>query len=168
MDKKNSVTFIKIDVLENFRFWHKFAKTHSMAQVGEEVMAQADALMFEDESNERASSLLAEAREFTAKKRMAGALGGQKRAINAGQNVKTLPLPQRQYTKTAYPTKDELYDFAQENNLADGIARQFYEINESRGWKHRNGQPISNWKGALINFSKTMIKNKTTKDNGGK
>lgn len=154
MDKKNSVTFIKIDVLENFRFWHKFAKNHSMAQVGEEVMAQADALMYEDESNERASSLLAEARAFSEKKRMAGALGGQKRAINAGQNVKT--TPQRQISKTAYPTKDELYDFAQENNLADGIARQFYEINESRGWKHRNGQPISNWKGALINFNKRM------------
>lgn len=125
-----------------------------MAQVGEEVMAQADALMYEDESNERASNLLAEARAFCEKKRMAGALGGQKRAINAGQNVKT--LPQRQTIKTAYPTKDELYDFAQENNLADGIARQFYEINESRGWKHRNGQPISNWKGALINFNKRM------------
>ncbi|MEE0937712.1 MAG: hypothetical protein UIG52_06745 [Bacteroidales bacterium] len=154
MDKKNSVSFIKIDVLENFRFWHKFAKNHSMLEVGKEVLAQADALMYEDESNERASSLLAEARAFSEKKRMAGALGGQKRAINAGQNVKT--LPQRQTTKTAYPTKDELYDFAQENNLADGIARQFYEINESRGWKHRNGQPISNWKGALINFSKRM------------
>lgn len=154
MDKKNSVTFVKIDVLENFRFWHKFAKTHSMAQVGEEVMAQADSLMYEDDSNERASRLLSEARAFSEKKRMAGALGGQKRAMNAGQNVKT--LPQRQTTKTAYPSKDELYDFAQENNIADGIARQFYEINESRGWRHRNGQPISNWKGALINFNKRM------------
>lgn len=154
MDKTNSVTFIKIDVLENFRFWHKFAKTHSMAQVGEEVMAQADSLMYEDDSNERASRLLSEARSFSEKKRMAGALGGQKRAINAGQNIKT--LPQRQITKTVYPTKDELYDFALENNIADDIARQFYEINESRGWRHRNGQPISNWKGALINFNKRM------------
>lgn len=153
MDKINSVTFIKIDVLENFRFWHKFAKTHSMAQVGEEVMAQADALMYEDESNERASSLLAEARAFTEKKRMAGALGGQKRAMNAGLNVKTLP---QRITKTAYPSKEELYDFAQENNIADGIARQFYEINESRGWRHRNGQHLSNWKGALINFHRRI------------
>ena len=154
MDKKNSVTFIKIDVLENFRFWHKFAKTHSMAQVGEEDMAQADALMYEDESNERASSLLAEARAFSEKKRMAGALGGQKRAINAGQNVKT--PPKRQTTKTAYPSKDELYDFAEEQFIDDGIARQFWEICESRNWCDKNGKKIVSWKGALINFSKTM------------
>lgn len=152
MEKINSITFIRIDVLENFRFWHKYSMNHTMAQVGEEVIAQANALMYEDGSNERASNLLAEARAFSEKKRIAGALGGQKRAMNAGH----VTLPQRQTPNTAYPTKDELYDFAQENNIADGIARQYYEINESRGWKHINGQPISNWKGALINFSKRM------------
>ena len=155
MEKNNDISFIRVDILENFRFWKTFCDTHSDAEIRKEILSQANALIMGDISmNARAGLLLKEARAFSEKKRMAGALGGQKRAINAGQNVKT--LPQRQVTKTVYPSKDELYDFAQENNLADGIARQFYEINESRGWKHRNGQPISNWKGALINFSKRM------------
>ena len=69
MEKINSITFIRIDVLENFRFWHKYSMNHTMAQVGEEVIAQANALMYEDGSNERASNLLAEARAFSEKKK---------------------------------------------------------------------------------------------------
>lgn len=152
---KNEISFVKVNILEHWRWWNNYCSSHTAQEVKEEVMAQANAMLAMDLiSNERAKKLLEEAISFSQKKRMAGAIGGQKRAMNAGQNVKT--LPQRPTTKTAYPTKDELYDFAQENNIADGIARQFYEINESRGWRHSNGQPISNWKGALINFCKRI------------
>lgn len=116
-------------------------------------MAQANALLGMDlNSNERAKKLLEEAISFSQKKREAGRLGGLAKSQNTMQ--KTQKTSQNKMTKP--PTKDELYDFAEEQFIDDGIARQFYEINESRGWKHRNGQPISNWKGALINFSKTM------------
>lgn len=122
-----------------------------MIEVAEEVLAQADALMYEDDSNERAATLLKEAHDFSEKRRMAGALGGQKRAMNAGQTIRKPPQP---IIRNEYPSKNELYDFAQEQEIPDGIARQFFEINESRNWKHKNGLKITNWRGALVNFAK--------------
>lgn len=150
---KNEISFVKINILENWRWWNNYCSSHTDKEVKEEVMAQANALLGMDlNSNERAKKLLEEAISFSQKKRDAGRLGG----LAKSQQFKT-SLQQSKMTKpTAYPSKDELYDFGQENNIADGIARQFYEINESRGWRHRNGQPISNWKGALINFNKRM------------
>lgn len=146
--KKNEIVFVRVNILENFRFWHKFAKEHSMLEVGKEVLAQADALMYEDDSNARASQLLKEANAFSEKRRVAGSLGGLKRALNAGQNLKQ-PIKNP-------PLKDEIYDFADEQGIADDVARQFWEICESRNWCDKNGKKIGNWKGALINFSKTM------------
>ena len=119
-----------------------------MLEVGKEVLAQADALMYEDDSNARASQLLKEAHAFSEKRRVAGSLGGLTRALNAGQNLKQ-PIKNP-------PLKDEIYDFADEQGIADDVARQFWEICESRNWCDKNGKKIGNWKGALINFSKTM------------
>lgn len=148
--KKNEIVFVRVNILENFRFWHKFAREHTMLEVGQEVLAQADALMYEDDSNARASLLIKEAHAFSEKRRVAGSLGGQKRALNAGQKLKS-------HFKT--PSKEELYDFVEEQNIDDHIARQFWEICESRNWCDKNGKKIGNWKGALINFSKTMEAN---------
>ena len=54
------------------------------------------------------------------------------------------------------PTTGELYDFANLKKIPDGIARQFYDICDSREWNDKSGKPIVNWKGALINFAITM------------
>lgn len=117
-------------------------------------MAQANALLSMDlNSNERAKRLLEEAISFSQKKRDAGRLGGLAKSQNIMQQTQSKTKP-----KTKPPTKDELYDFAQEQFIDDGIARQFWEISESRNWCDKKGKKIGNWKGALINFSKTMEK----------
>lgn len=60
-------------------------------------------------------------------------------------------------SSTEPPTKEELYDFASLKNIDHAIARQFWEIAESRNWCDKNGKPIANWNGALINFEKRMM-----------
>lgn len=62
-------------------------------------------------------------------------------------------------SSTEPPTKEELYDFASLKKIDHAIARQFWEIAESRNWSDKNGNPIANWNGALINFEKRMKKN---------
>lgn len=156
---ENDISFVKINILENWRWWNNYCSSHTDKEVKEEVMAQANALLGMDlNSNERAKKLLEEAISFSKKKRDAGRLGGLAKSQNIMQQTQSkTSLQQSIMTKPiAYPTKDELYDFAQEQSLADDVARQFWEICESRNWCDKNGKKIGNWKGALINFSKTM------------
>lgn len=52
------------------------------------------------------------------------------------------------------PTKEEVYAFAEEQNLDDIIAREWLEMHQDRGFKDKNGKPIVNWKGALTRYCK--------------
>ncbi len=74
MAESGDIDFIRISILENWRFWHSFGDDYEAA--GHEAIAQADALLAGDSSNERAARLLAEASEFRAKKQKAGSKGG--------------------------------------------------------------------------------------------
>lgn len=72
-------TFVRVDILDNWRFWHRFGDDYEAA--GREALAQADALLAGDEeANERAGQLLREARLFRDKKAAAGRLGGKAKA----------------------------------------------------------------------------------------
>lgn len=157
---KNEISFVKVNILEHWRWWNNYCSSHTAQEVKEEVMAQANALLGMDlNSNERAKKLLEEALSFSQKKRDAGRLGGLAKSQNTIQQTKPqTSLQQSKMTKTTTkpPTKDDLYDFAQEQGIADDVARQFWGICESRNWCDKNGKKIGNWKGALINFSKTM------------
>lgn len=63
-------------------------------------------------------------------------------------------------TNTNEVTKDELYDFATEQQIPDGVVMQFYEMHKNRGWLDKNGKKIKNWKGAFKNFSKKILEEK--------
>lgn len=155
---KNDISFVKVNILEHWRWWNNYCSSHTAQEVKEEVMAQANALLAMDlNSNERAKKLLEEAISFSQKKRDAGRLGGLAKSQNTMQKTQS-KTSQNKMTKpkTKPPTKDEIYDFAEEQFIDDGIARQFWEICESRNWCDKNGKKIVNWKGALINFSKRM------------
>lgn len=77
------VAFIKIDILENWRFWHQFGD--NFEEAGREVVAQADALLAGDEdANARAAQLLQDAKFFRQKKVAAGKLGGRPKKDSNG------------------------------------------------------------------------------------
>lgn len=83
MKSKTGIAFVRIDILENWRFWNKFQKTGDFEAAGREVIAQANALLEQDyETNERAAMLLKEGKEFQTKKQKAGQKGGNKRVAN--------------------------------------------------------------------------------------
>lgn len=77
MAESIAIDFVRISILENWRFWHSFGDDYEAA--GREAIVQADALLAGDSSNERAARLLAEASEFRAKKQKAGQKGGKSR-----------------------------------------------------------------------------------------
>lgn len=77
MAESVAIDFVRISILENWRFWHSFGDDYEAA--GREAIVQADALLAGDSSNERAARLLAEASEFRAKKQKAGQKGGKSR-----------------------------------------------------------------------------------------
>lgn len=92
----------------------------------------------------------------------ANALAGHEKA---GHNIRTeqapqistmTPVPQR---KLKFPSKEEVYDFCQDNNLDGDLGREWYEITISRGGKDRAGHVIENWKGAVKNYITARIKN---------
>lgn len=148
MDKKN-IDFVRLDILENWRFWNKYAKTKDFEGAGKEVIQQANALLAQDlESNPRAAKLLYESIEFQAKKKEAGRKGGLAKARNAKsatvQPAKNKPL-----------TKDNVYNFAADHNLDTDDARTWFEQNfVERPGCDKNGEVIKNWQGALINYCK--------------
>ncbi len=94
MAESGDIDFVRISILENWRFWHSFGDDYEAA--GHEAIAQADALLAGDSSNERAARLLAEASEFRAKKQKAGSKGGfakaaRKKNLEALMSQKSLP-----------------------------------------------------------------------------
>lgn len=67
--------YVRVSILENWRFWHRFGDDYEAA--GREAIAEADALLAGDlDGNERAAAMLREAEAFREKKAKAGRLGG--------------------------------------------------------------------------------------------
>lgn len=67
--------YVRVSILENWRFWHRFGDDYEAA--GREAIAEADALLVGDlDGNERAAAMLREAEAFREKKAKAGRLGG--------------------------------------------------------------------------------------------
>ena len=96
MAESVAIDFVRISILENWRFWHSFGDNYEAA--GREAIAQADALLAGDTANERAARLLDEASEFRAKKQKAGRKGGKtrvarERAARKKQNLEVLVKP---------------------------------------------------------------------------
>ena len=94
MAESVAIDFVRISILENWRFWHSFGDDYEAA--GREAIVQADALLAGDSSNERAARLLAEASEFRSKKQKAGQKGGFAKAArkkNQGALASQKSLP---------------------------------------------------------------------------
>lgn len=51
-----------------------------------------------------------------------------------------------------YPTKDEVYTFAQDRCLDEADAREWFEIHAARGFKDKDGHPINSWQGAVTMY----------------
>ena len=80
-----------------------------------------------------------------------GALGGRPR-LNAGASPQhSIPPPK---------DRGEVFDFAAIHGIPDGHAIDWYEQNVHRDWKDKDGNRISNWMGALVNYSKAQSKKK--------
>ena len=55
--------------------------------------------------------------------------------------------------------REEFHAFVAENNLHEGLAEEWWDINERRGWVDIDGKPYKNWRGALKNYcNKTEAK----------
>lgn len=170
MKDPKDISFIKVDILENWRFWNAFRIKGDYEGAGREVIAQADAMLAQDtETNERAAMLIQRSVEFRQKKQAAGKAGGEAKA----QSREALKTPQtarpgKSETKVKVqaekpPTLEELYDFCYENDLDADWGRQWYEMTVvDRGFKDRDGNPVKNWKVMCKGF----IEKKTTKKEG--
>lgn len=168
MAKDSGIDFVRIDILENWRFWNGYAQRGDYEGAGKEVVAQANAMLAQDtESNERAARLINESLEFKRKKSEAGKIGGKASAAvrwgDKGER-KEPPVKKEPVTKTLNPyqaikpprNRSEVFDFANDHGIPDGYAIDWYEQNASRGWKDKDGNPIINWKGALISYHKAQ------------
>lgn len=138
---KNDVSYVRLDVLENWRFWHGFKDYES---AGKEVLAQADALLAMDFTNERAAQLLRESLKFRRAKQSAGQQGG---------------IAKKQKKDSSIPTKEDFYAYVAANDLDEAYSREWYDMCVARGWKDRDGNPIVKWKGALANYVKARVAN---------
>lgn len=151
MNDPKDITFVRLNILENWRFWNKFQVKGDYEGAGREVIAQANALLAQDtQSNERAAELLNEGIEFRRKKQEAGRAGGEAKARNLAENPKpqqTQGQPQKMPGTPKPPTTDELYDFCFQENLDEAYAREWYEMTVvDRAFKDRNGDPVKDWK----------------------
>lgn len=60
------------------------------------------------------------------------------------------PKPQKELC-----TKNSLYDFVRQFHLNEFVARNWYEWHIENGFTDQQGNPIKNWKGALLNYCRT-------------
>lgn len=170
------VFFIKIDILDNWRYWHQFGDDFEAA--GREVVAQANALLAGDEnSNARAAELLREAKFYRQKKVAAGKLGGRpKKDSNGnprpGESANLANAPKDHMTAVpgdqaegaeSLPANGlditEVYEFAKERHLDDIDCREWWEMTvRDRGGCDRDGNPILNWKGAVKSYCAAKAK----------
>lgn len=162
MQKDNDILFVRVNILDNWRFWNQYAVREDYEGAGREVIAQANALLSQDTlSNERAAELLNEAGEFRRKRSEAGKKGGDASAkarwgFVREEEPETKKPDFNPYQRIKPPeSRDEVFNFANDSGIPDWCAIEFYEMNSSRGWKDRNGKDIYNWKGALVKYHKS-------------
>lgn len=77
----------------------------------------------------------------------------------------TKPNPQKENEFN----KNNLYDFIRKFHLNEFIARNWYEWKKEKGLIDSKGNPIKNWKGALLNLCRSKkdgIIKKESKENG--
>lgn len=161
MPAKENITFIKVDILKLWRFVHEFSKSGKFTELGKQVFEIAQALLANDlETNDTATKLLQESIDFQRKKKQAGRLGGIAKAKNKEAEEKNQPTNTNQnQNKPARrkkpPTKEEVYEFALDNNIDEVDARTWFEQNfiERLGCD-TSGEVIRNWQGALTCFCK--------------
>lgn len=171
MKDPKDITFIRLDVLENWRFWNEYRDNPEAA--GKEVIAEADALLTQDMTkNERAARLMAESIEFRKKKQAAGQAGGLAKSKNQQKNSQdspnSLPPPtgrppgnprgtssRRPMRNRGPTTKEEFRQFVYEQDLNISLAEDWYAMHEARDWTDNEGGPLKNWKGALTNYCRS-------------
>ncbi|MCF0221100.1 MAG: hypothetical protein HUK19_02280 [Fibrobacter sp.] len=124
----DDINFVRVDILENWRFWNQFR--NDPAKAGLEVIAIADALLSQDMGNEHAARLIVEAKGFRAKRQDSGRLGGLKKAENQRKNTQ-----QQNAVKTAVKTPNQAVYGRFENvylttEQFNGLANDFGNINE--------------------------------------
>lgn len=178
MKDPKDITFIRLDVLENWRFWNEYRDNPEAA--GKEVIAEADALLTQDMTkNERAARLMAESIEFRKKKQAAGQAGGLAKSKNQQKNSQDSPnsLPPttgrppgnqrgaaaKRPLRNRGPTSKlefETFIYEPSNNINTALAWEWYDIHSARDWTDSGGNPLNNWKGALINYCKSKQENK--------
>ena len=176
--KESGIAFVKLDILENWRFWNTFKRSGNFEAAGREVIAISEALLAEDySSNETAAKLLRETIEFLDKKKEAGRKGGLAKAANRRAAAESReqskeqstnpppPLPNRPKLRKRPLTADQVYDFAADHDLDQADARNWFEQNfVERPGCDKDGEVIRNWQGALINSCKAA-KKKREKEN---
>lgn len=148
MKDSRDIAFVRVDVLENWRFWNEFR--NDPIKAGLEVIAEADALLAQDMTkNARAAKLMNESIEFRKKKQAAGQSGGLAKAANALKATS----PPRPISNSRCPhNKEEFKQFVADNNLHIGYAEEWLDIHKNRNWCFQSGEPIKNWKGALKEY----------------
>ena len=167
MKDPKDISFVRLNILENWRFWNKYQVKGDFEGAGREVIAQANAMLAQDtESNERAAMLIQMGIEFRMKRQASGRAGGEAKAINARASDETPPPekpqqpPKRKVLAIKPPTLEQLYDFCYEENLDAEYGREWYEMTVvDRDFKDRNGDPVKDWQ----KMCKGYIQKKTTK-----
>ena len=77
-------------------------------------------------------------------------------------NVARPPVRSRAKNSRCPNSREDFHAFVADNNLHEGLAEEWFAIHEARGWVDENGNPIKNWRGALINYCiKTEQKRRT-------
>lgn len=168
----NRPSFVRLDVLEFFRWVDDNKDDLSTA-----VSNLAKCLMLgKAEEGSYARKLLDEANEFRVKKSEAGRKGMEARWGNSQEsengNASEDSKPQtscntlgsckpargaaaKHPLRNRGPTSKlefETFIYEPSNNINTALAWEWYYIHEARGWTDKNGKPIINWKGALINY----------------
>ena len=69
-----------------------------------------------------------------------------------GTPLHSAPARQRAKNSRCPNSREDFHAFVADNNLHEGLAEEWYDIHEARGWVDENGNPIKNWRGALKNF----------------
>lgn len=160
MDRKGRLDFVKLNILDNWRFWNKYQKSGRYEEAGREVVAQANALLEMDESNERAAALIGEALAFRAKKVDAGRKGGLAR-VAAGTANTQRPMDAKRKREPMPGDKNVVMDYAADNGLSVEDAFECWNVtvNERNGMT-ADGKKIDNWKAYVRKWCTTRNDNR--------
>lgn len=170
----NRPSFVRLDVLEFFRWVDDHKDDLSIA-----VSNLAKCLMLgKADEGSFARKLLDEANEFRSKKSEAGRKGMEARwgnsqdAVNGNATDDHKARPSCNTLGSGKPARGaaakpplrnrcprdkldfETFIYDPINNINTALAWEWYDIHKDRGWTDKAGAPLTNWKGALINYCK--------------